>query len=415
MPTKLSVFCEKVIEAGWLLALIIVPLFFNPYSQRVFEPDKISLLRSIALIIVGAWIIRHVELSHLRPELEIIEDQRPNLWKRFFGFPLMWPIFLMTAVYLSSTLSSVAPRISLWGSYTRLQGLFSTFSYMVFFFSILYFLRKQDQLNRLWNILILTSLPIAFYGLLQYTRLDPMPWAGERAQSVASRVVSTMGNPIFLGAYLVFVIPMTLAKITEFCSRSRDGWGNKLPRFLLAAFFSIILGLQLFALLFTRSRGPWLGLMAGIFVFILFSLLSFRKRGEVQGPLQLRDGVRALAFAIISLPIGVLPSYLFLVLTKRGRRWLWLSWFFQALVIMIILILTNIRNTPLPFLRQIPSWGRLAQLAYTETGSVMVRIGRLVEAPQQFMGELGTLLLRKDQCCIEEFIGAHADQFKTTM
>jgi hypothetical protein len=37
MPTKLSVFCDKVIEAGWLTAIVVVPLFFNVYSSRVFD------------------------------------------------------------------------------------------------------------------------------------------------------------------------------------------------------------------------------------------------------------------------------------------------------------------------------------------------------------------------------------------
>jgi hypothetical protein len=41
MRTKLSIFCDKVIEAGWLAALVVVPLFFNIHSSRVFEPDKL--------------------------------------------------------------------------------------------------------------------------------------------------------------------------------------------------------------------------------------------------------------------------------------------------------------------------------------------------------------------------------------
>ena len=58
MTTKLTRFCEAIIEAGWLAALIIVPLFFNVHSSRVFEPDKMSLLRSIALVMVIAWLIK---------------------------------------------------------------------------------------------------------------------------------------------------------------------------------------------------------------------------------------------------------------------------------------------------------------------------------------------------------------------
>ena len=61
MQTKLSLFCEKVIEAGWLAALILVPVFFNIYSARTFEPDKLTLMRSIALVMALAWLIKVAE------------------------------------------------------------------------------------------------------------------------------------------------------------------------------------------------------------------------------------------------------------------------------------------------------------------------------------------------------------------
>ncbi len=46
MNSKLSQWCDGLIEAGWLAAIIAIPLFFNIHSDRVFEPDKITLLRS---------------------------------------------------------------------------------------------------------------------------------------------------------------------------------------------------------------------------------------------------------------------------------------------------------------------------------------------------------------------------------
>ena len=61
MQTKLGLFCDRIIEAGWLVAIVVVPLFFNVYSSRVFEPDKLSLLRSIALVMIAAWLVRTLE------------------------------------------------------------------------------------------------------------------------------------------------------------------------------------------------------------------------------------------------------------------------------------------------------------------------------------------------------------------
>ena len=73
--SKLSVFCEKLIEACWLAAIILAPLFFNVYSSRVFEPDKISLVRSLALVMLAAWLtlraeaVRSESAAHSRREI----------------------------------------------------------------------------------------------------------------------------------------------------------------------------------------------------------------------------------------------------------------------------------------------------------------------------------------------------------
>ena len=56
--TKLDQWCDSVLEAGWLAALVVAPLFFNVFSSRVFEPDKISLVRSIALAMIAVWLVK---------------------------------------------------------------------------------------------------------------------------------------------------------------------------------------------------------------------------------------------------------------------------------------------------------------------------------------------------------------------
>jgi len=43
--SKVQQYCESVIEAGWLAALIVTPLFFTTHSMPVFQPAQISLVR----------------------------------------------------------------------------------------------------------------------------------------------------------------------------------------------------------------------------------------------------------------------------------------------------------------------------------------------------------------------------------
>lgn len=58
MPTKLGRWCDGVMEALWLVAMIVTPLFFNLFSSRIFEPDKIALLRTLSIFLLVIWIVK---------------------------------------------------------------------------------------------------------------------------------------------------------------------------------------------------------------------------------------------------------------------------------------------------------------------------------------------------------------------
>jgi len=124
MRTKLSAYCDKVMEAGWLLVIIIVPLFFDVYSSRVFEPDKLGLLRSIAALMAVAWLIKWAE-ERVGGTNARKEGMRQKL-DRFLRFPLVLPTLVTAVVYLLTTAMSVVPRMSWRGSYVRLQGAHTT-------------------------------------------------------------------------------------------------------------------------------------------------------------------------------------------------------------------------------------------------------------------------------------------------
>lgn len=372
MQTKLVIFCDKVIEAGWLAGIVVVSLFFNIYSQRSFEPDKLLLLRSIAFMTAVVWLIRRLESGAVRDNSRIQTLRGTNLRDWVFGTPLVLPAFLLAGVYLGSTLLSVAPAISLWGSHTRLQGTFTLLSYLALFFSLLGVMRKWEQLDLLWNVLILTSIPVSSYGLLQHFHVDPVPWSGEGGASVSLRVVSTMGNPIFLGAYLIMVLPMTLARVIEGLSIWLHQRQRSISVIVFVFLYSSVIGLQLLCLLFTQSRGPLLGLFGGIYMFIFISLLYLFRREETQVFLTLEDTIKVWAFTILSIPVGVIPAYLFFIMLKRGFRWLWLSWIVHTVIgLLAVLALLYV---PLSSLQKTPYLDRFLQLSHAQTGSVRVRM-----------------------------------------
>ena len=406
MRTKLSAFCDAIIEAGWLLALVIEPLFFSVYTSRVFEPDKLSILRSIATLMAVAWMVKWGE-ERLSPRPA--KEPASKFWQR----PLVGPTLLLAGVYLLTTITSVAPRVSLWGSYQRLQGTYTTLCYLVIFFSLLTNLRRREQLERVLTTAILVSLPIAMYGLLQHYELDPLPWGGD----VTFRVASTMGNSIFVGAYLIMIIPITLARMLRLQAVALEGASRRLriglgigvavalavelyawatlgfwrglavgmivttalalvglylkrptARFLLTGCYALILTAQCVAVVFSQSRGPWLGIFVGMFFFGL--LYVFARRW------------RKLAVAFVSI----------------------------AAVLAGFLIVLNVPGSPLAGLRDVPYVGRLGQLLDIGSGTGKVRVliweGAVEMLKADPVRDIGRLWPRGHVCGLQPLLSA---------
>lgn len=318
-------------EACWLLALIVAPLYFNTYSSRVFEPDKIALVRSLALITLAAWGGKLISDGGAR-----FEHVEADLWRRpaqWWRVPLLLPVLALAGMYLISTLLSVAPNISLLGSYQRMQGFFSTFAYIVLFAAVAAHLRQRAQIERILTVVAITSLPVSLYGILQRYQLDPLPWGGDTVE----RVTGHMGNAIFLAAYLIMAAMAVLGRVVASFRAVMTSPDQLTLNTFRAAAYVFIFALNLVAIWFTQSRGPQLGLLAGLFFFFVLLALHYRVR--------------------------------WLVLTTVG----------VGAALAVFLILLNLPNGPLAGLAQTRGLDRLARVfdevqGRTGTGQVRVLI-----------------------------------------
>lgn len=326
MQTKLSTFAARLSESAWLAALIIVPILFNIYTERVFEEDKIPLFRSIALVILIALVVWGVE----RGRRSVFQVEGRPLWK----VPLVLPALALVAAYLIATIFSIVPRISWWGAYIRRQGTYTFLSYVVVFFAIILLVRHRRQVERIVTIILITSLPASLYGVLQHFGRDPLPWGGD----VTERVASVAGNPIFIGAYLIMVVPLTLVRVIENFARlleepsEGESDSDYIAPSLLAGGYLFLLIIQLLVIVYAQSRGPIIGLGAGLVFFgVVFAL-------------------------------------------RRRIRWLTLSITGLAIASMLFLVVFNLPNSPLEPLRSVKYLGRLGSVFELEGGTGKVRV-----------------------------------------
>jgi tetratricopeptide (TPR) repeat protein len=387
----LSLFCDRALEAGWLLGVTITPVFFNVYSSRVFEPDKLTTLRTLALVMSVLWLVRLVE--------SLLHGQRPLRFS--WRTPMVLAALLTMVLYLISSIFSLVPYTSFIGSYQRLQGTYTLFGYLVIFFAMLTGLRTRAQLGRLMTVLILNSLPISLYGIIQRKGWDPLPWAG----NVQRRVASNMGNAIFVAAYLIMIVPLTAARIVQSFNDILSREEARISDILRAAGYIFLLAVQLWTIWLSKSRGPWLGLVAAGFLFPYLTLIILQRRAlieeETPAPpwfMQVLYGIGfglgTLGLAAFLTLLGILAFdgslgvgigggvgalvfgalWLYFIVERKGWRWLWISWGTVGLAVALALVAINVPGPLQDMARANSSLNRLARITEFETGTGKVRV-----------------------------------------
>jgi len=315
--SRVGQYCSSIIEAGWLTAAATIPLFFNIHSVGVFEPDKVVLLRSITMVMLIAWMIRqidHFDASNYRFPGTVFET------------PLVVPVLFFVVSYLISTGFSVMPAISVRGNSWRLQGAYTTFSYMVIFFLMTANLREKQQVDRLILTIILTSLPVALFAWMQHYQLDPLTWS----KKLEFRSASSLGNAIFLGAYLIMVLFLTIGELIAGIIHMARGRGNGLNAISIVLGYGFVAAIQFGAIVLCGSRGPYLGAAAGLFFGGLLACLTLRR----------------IATENSSPPAG--QGHHRPHLFRKIMRWLWLPWILAWLMIALFILELNRPDSRLP-------------------------------------------------------------------
>lgn len=180
-----------------------------------------------------------------------------------------WSFIGLVGILAVTTITSVQPYLSFWGTFNRMDGLLMWLYYLIFFIIATSVLNSKQAWWRVISISLVGTALVVIYGLGQLVH-----WPGVVLPIESSagwyRIGSTLDNPVFLGGYLALVLPITLAwALTRTWRQWR--WVG-----LLIAILEIVL------LLFTWSRGAWLGAMVGGLVFIVTYLYYFKRSWAIR-------------------------------------------------------------------------------------------------------------------------------------
>lgn len=240
--------------------LLITPFIFVPigeFNDFFYMPKVI-----FYTLIVSVFIL--IALFNLKQFVSLIHKDKINIL--LFAF-----VFLL----ILSTLFAMDVELALSGSFRRVEGLSTLLTYFALF--IMARISYPLQTKHFKYLLIVASV-IALYGIAQTFNIDPFPRDFIRGEW--SRAFSTIGNPNFLGSYLVLVLPFA----TDQYIRHNKRWGL------------IVYVILIYALLSTMTRGAWIG--AGVSHLIYAGILIANHKLNTK---------RAIIF--ISVTLGVFLLY----------------------------------------------------------------------------------------------------------
>src|SRR3989344_6077758 len=234
-----------VLRAGLYLVAFVPLIIFSQYISP-FHVGKVVIFRSIVEIMAVFYLILiWKDRSYLPPK---------HILLTIFG--------LFTLVFTVSTLVSVNPYLSFWGSLERMGGLWSFFHYLVYFIILISLFRTREDWLRLLKLVIFVGVLSALYGFGQKTDIKFFIGSGNRA-----RIFGTIGNAALFAGYqiLTLFLALTLAS---------SSWvPNKQKGYLYIAVL-----ISAMAILMTAVRGSILGLGVGLLIFAFLYFLNFKSR-----------------------------------------------------------------------------------------------------------------------------------------
>lgn len=252
-----SIPTSRVIFYGIIAIIVFTPLLFTPVTAEITQ-IKTTFFQFTILFLSVFWAFQTVRRSSLQFSFK---------GKNLLFYALIAFFSLLIISYLLSPYK-----------YASFEELMRYASYFALYFIITMYVVKRSHVNVLLAAICLTTAVSTVYGLCQKLGYDFILW------DARGRIFSTFGHPNFFANYLVIIIPTLIGVFIAMASPQMFSQSTK-KRDVLRIFLLILITFSTLCLLFTLSRGAFLGLvMACPFFTIIGCKISSQahtKKAEV--------------------------------------------------------------------------------------------------------------------------------------
>jgi O-antigen ligase/tetratricopeptide (TPR) repeat protein len=254
--------------------LLLIPLVFSRETVEAFEFNKVTLLHAGALALAALLAIR---LLGARPV--------PGGWRMD---PLALGVLLFVASALVSTLASISPLTSLYGTQESYAGLLTVLAYGILFAATRAVIGGVEDARRLLLAPVVAAAVVGAYAVVQVLRVDPVGYGRISEVTGLVRPFATVGHPNFMAAFLVMAFPLAVE-----AGRCALANGQRAA----AAVFGAIALLAGVGVAASVSRGAWVAFAATLVVLVAGWLAI----GERRSGLALGGVLAATAVAVLGL------------------------------------------------------------------------------------------------------------------
>jgi len=242
----------SIIRGLFYSLFFLTPLVISSHTSEIFEFNKMMLIYFISITVLLLWLVYYIV-------------QKPIL---YFPKKLSIPIVVFFTALVLSFIFSIDRHTSLFGYYGRWNGgLMSIISYIVLLFVFLQVFSKQYVIS-LIKISLLASFIVLVWGFFAKFGYDMSCyiftgdisnscWTDQFQPSI--RMFSTIGQPNWLGAYLVIHFFLGLYFFIEKVAE------KSILRQLL---FLIYLSLNILGIYFTGSKTAIIALVSSLAIVV---------------------------------------------------------------------------------------------------------------------------------------------------
>lgn len=254
------------LECQWLMVAFTLPLLLTGESDLLsqdaysrFEVPKTVFIKVMAALMLVTWITK--DLDRPRQITSFMPDLRHFTMSKLIPFS----IGLLLVSTILATIFSGSITTSLWGYQPGNDpfSLYSTICYIVVFAAIATNLETSGQIGRLLCAVTISGSLVGAYGVLEFLTFD---FLGTNETMEFSRISSTLGNSLIAGSFLLISIGVSLTTLFYFMRLPEV---SQRIRKVLPIAISTGLVLQISSMIFTNSRGPWIGTITLVALFII--------------------------------------------------------------------------------------------------------------------------------------------------